>query len=92
MKKALESTSNVNLGQFLLSNIVYVFSFLTYFIILILIATIEVKISTSKKKKKRFIYIELNICEKMTRGHFGPKGEVIHTRRPPGYAPDSKNI
>ena len=91
MKKALESTSNVNLGQFLLSNIVYLFSFLTYFIILILIATTEVKISTLKKKK-RFIYIELNICEKMTRGHFGPKGEVIHTCRPPGYTPDSKNI
>ena len=38
LKKALASTSNVNLRQFSLLNILHLFSFLTYFIILTLIA------------------------------------------------------
>ena len=41
LKKPLASTSNVNLRQFSLLNILHLFSFLTYFTILILIATIH---------------------------------------------------
>ena len=41
LKKPLASTSNVNLRQFSLLNILHLFSFLTYFIIVTLIAPIH---------------------------------------------------